>query len=143
VMLSGGHNFTIIGHEDLLQDEIKLIKTFKGPILGICFGFELIAHTFGAKMKELPGKENGVISINVIEKDEIFIGLDDFEVFENHRWVVDKLSDNLLALAESKDGFESIKHKDMPIYGVQFHPEMFVANKDGEKIFHNFVELVS
>lgn len=142
VILSGGHSFSVVGNEGILYTEMSLIKNLNKPIFGICYGFELIADTFGAKLVRMENKEHGILDIEVVKQDDIFQKIPNFKVFENHRWVVQEVSDDLLVLAKSKDGVEAIKHKTRPIYGVQFHPEMFVDQTCGNEIFNSFVASV-
>jgi len=139
IVLSGGHSFPVTGNETALQSEIYLIKNIHKPIFGICYGFELIAHTFGAKLEQLKNKEHGIIDIEVIQQNDIFQNILSFKVFESHRWVVQEPLDDLLVLAKSKNGVEAIKHKTYPIYAVQFHPEMFIDETCGDEIFNNFL----
>ena len=139
VILSGGHSFPILGNEEKFSREINFVKEIKIPIFGICLGFQLIAHAFGAELKRLEKKENGILDIEILEEDQIFKWIDNFKVFENHRWVISKVPTDLIALAKSKDGIEAVKHKSLPIYGVQFHPEMFVDQTCGERILKNFL----
>jgi GMP synthase (glutamine-hydrolysing) len=142
LMLSGGHVLPLVGNESKFQREMDIIKDSGKPILGICFGFELIASAFGLKLELMGEKENGIIDITVDQKDELFSGIDDFKVFESHRWIVKETNRELQALAHSKDGIEVIKHAALPIYGVQFHPEMFLEKTCGSQIFHNFLKIV-
>lgn len=139
VILSGGHSFPVQGNDERLRGEIDLVKNFPRPIFGICFGFEIIAHTFGAKLERMENKEKGILDIKITEQDDLFLNISGFQVFESHRWVVREPGENLIALAISKDGIEVIKHKTKPIYGVQFHPEMFVEKTCGDEIFYNFL----
>ncbi len=53
IILSGSSQFPVVGHEQSLQAEIQLIINAKIPIVGICFGHELIAHAFGAELVHL------------------------------------------------------------------------------------------
>lgn len=142
IILSGGHNFPVYGNEKLFQNEIDLIKTSKAKIFGICFGFEIIAHAFGAKLKSLQSKKRGIIDIEILNSDEIFLNMPNFQVYESHRWIVDKVEGDLVALVKSSDGIEAIKHKDRSIYGVQFYPEVFVDKTCGDEIFYNFLKLI-
>lgn len=142
IILSGGHNFSVAGNMDKFEKEIEIVKRFNGPIFGICFGFELISSIFGAKLARLEKKERGIIDIEVVCHDPIFQNISDFKVFESHRWVVKESPNELTALAKSKDGIEAVKHKKRPIYGVQFHPEIFIDTTCGDEIFYNFISLV-
>lgn len=142
VVLSGGHAFPVVGNEDRLKKEIELVRNFQKPVFGICFGFELIVFAFGGELELMEKKECGILDIQVIEPDEIFSNIPSFSVFENHRWVVREPGEELIVLAKSKDGIEAVKHKTRSIYGVQFHPEMFVDKTCGDEIFHNFLNSI-
>lgn len=142
VVLSGGHQFPVIGHEETFKKEIDLIKTASIPILGICLGFELIAHCFGASMKRMASKEKTILNISTKIVDPLFESIHGIQVYESHRWVVTKVGDDLIPLADSKDGIEIIKHKDKLIYGFQFHPEMFPNQTQGDELFANFIKIV-
>ncbi|MDD3264004.1 MAG: gamma-glutamyl-gamma-aminobutyrate hydrolase family protein [Candidatus Nanoarchaeia archaeon] len=141
IILSGGSSFSVLKHQDEYSKELHLIKNCKKPILGICLGFELINFAFGEELKKLEYKEQGIITIKLISKDLIFDYLPkEFDVYEGHRWVVLK-NKKLNSLAISKDGIEAVKHPKKKIYGVQFHPEVFIETNDCEKIFLNFLNI--
>ncbi len=142
IILSGGHDLPVRGSEKFFEKEMQLIRESQKPLLGICLGFELIASAFGLELELMDTKENGIINIKTSKYDPIFSGIESFKVFESHRWVVKETNEDLIALAYSKDGIEVIKHKTLPIYGVQFHPEMFVDQTCGEKIFRNFLKII-
>lgn len=61
-------------------------------------------------------------------------------VFESHRFAIEKISNVIEALATSDHGIEMIKHKDKPIYGLQFHPESFIDKTQGDEIFLKILE---
>jgi len=143
IILSGSHTFQVSGNENLLKEEIDLVTNLKKPIFGICFGFELIARAFGAKLSELKEKEKGIINIQIDKLDKIFTGISNYQVYEGHRWVVKNLPDDLIALARSKDGIEVFKHINRPIYAVQFHPEVLVDKTCGSKLIANFLDMIS
>lgn len=126
VVLSGGHVFDLEENKKLYEAEIRLIQNSRMPILGICLGSEIIVKAFGGEVRSLDHLEKGVMSVNVIKDDLLFKNIKPlFEVYENHRKVIDKLPECLELLAESVDGIEIFKHRDRFIYGIQFHPEMF------------------
>ncbi len=136
-VLSGGHTFSVVGHEIELAREIAFVRETTIPILGICFGFEVIARAFGATLIEREAKEKGIIDIEPLQPHPIFSGLKRFRVFENHRWVAQELSEEFIGLARSRDGFEIIQHRERPIIGFQFHPEMFPERSEGDDLFRN------
>src|SRR6185369_3924313 len=113
------------------------------PIIGICLGFELIAHLLGAKLSKLPVRRINNIKIFPVQKDVILEGMASPRVYQGHVWRVTDLPPELICLAASKDGIEIVKHKKKPIYGLQFHPEKDRHNNDGPAIFHNIVAQLS
>jgi len=142
VVLSGGHSFPVSGNDDRLQKELELVRNSTKPIFGICFGFEVVAYALGASLESLAVPEKGVVDIEVLVPDELFLGISTFQVFESHRYVVTVPPEGCIALARSKDGIEALKHETRPIFAVQFHPEMFVDTTCGSEIFKNFVALI-
>ena len=142
IILSGGHDLSVTGNGERPQEEIDLVKNCKRPIFGICFGFQVIAHALGAKLEPLETKVRGILDIQVTEMDEIFLNIPNFQVFESHRWVVKEPTGEMLVLASSRHGIEIFRHKTKPIYGVQFHPEMFVEKSCGDEIFYNFLNSI-
>jgi len=141
IILSGGSSLSVKNHKKEYSKELNLIKNCQKPILGICLGFELINFAFGEELKMLKHKEKGIVSIKLISEDEIFKSLPkEFNVYETHRWVVTK-NKKLNCLAKSKDGIEAVKHPGKQIYGVQFHPEVFIRKGHAEKIFRNFLNI--
>lgn len=141
IILSGGSSLSVENHEKEYAKELHLIRNCQKPILGICLGFELINFAFGEELKMLKQKEKGVVSIRLVSEDVIFKSLPkEFKVYEAHRWVVLK-NKKLNSLAKSKDGIEAVKHPSKNVYGVQFHPEIFIAKSHAERIFRNFLNM--
>lgn len=143
VVLSGGHNCSVVNHGGYYQKEIEFLRGSKIPVLGICLGAELIAYAFGAKLKHLHERERGVTDVEVLKPDAIFDGILSFKVYESHQWAVTQMSGDLMGLARSKDGFEVFKHKNRPLYGFQFHPELFEEQTVGARIFRNLLNFLS
>jgi GMP synthase (glutamine-hydrolysing) len=142
IILSGGYPLPVKYHKKEYSEEIKLIKKFKKPILGVCLGFELINFAYGERLIKLKTKERGIIQIKLCSDDKLFRSFPkNFKVYEAHRWVVPK-NKNLKSLAMSKDGVEAVRHPEKEIYGVQFHPEVFVRKGHSRRIFKNFIEIV-
>lgn len=133
IVLSGGpHNVS----EDF-NKEIDAIKSGK-PIIGICFGCELIASTFGGEIKELPEEQKGIYEITL--EDAKLGGPKKIKVYEGHKKFISKVPKEFEVLAKSEKGPEIIKHKNLPIYGLQFYPENLVDETDGDELFLNLLK---
>jgi GMP synthase (glutamine-hydrolysing) len=108
----------------------------KKPLLGICYGAEIMALTLGGTIrKSTPQKGN--YTIDVIKDNPICKGK--LDVFESHSYEISRLSKNLVGIAKSENcEYEIIQHKELDIFGTQFHPEM---SYDGQKLIESFVKL--
>ena len=134
VILSGSHELTAAWNDYVFAQEMQLIKSHVGPLVGICLGMQLIAHTYGSSIHQLPKKRYGIAPIKFIDKPSP----QSAEVFESHSWSVKKLSEPLVVVAESGAGIEILRHNSRPQYGLQFHPE--AANDiDGKIILKNIL----
>lgn len=141
IILSGGHDFPVMGNEERLAKEMEMVRGCNRPILGICFGFELIARSYGSTLKEMKQKEKGLIAIVKKKDDELLKDIPGFQVFENHSWAIDGIGAELSVIAASDDGAEIIRHESKLIYGLQFHPEMLMEKSCGDEIFYNFIRI--
>jgi len=115
----------------------------KIPILGICLGHQAIGISFGAKVINSNQIVHGKTSMVRHNKDELFNELKNpFEATRYHSLIIDKktIPDELEVTAESKGIVMGIRHREKPIYGVQFHPES-IKTQDGLKIIENFLNL--
>ena len=133
IVLSGSSTYSIIHDYQYFKGEVELVRNTKTPIIGICFGLELIVRAFGGRLKEIPKQLHGIREIELMNQ-ELFKA-PKIKVYENHRFVISKLPENFVILAKSHDGPEVIKHKDLPIYGLQFQPENFVEETEGDELF--------
>ncbi|MEO3993052.1 MAG: glutamine-hydrolyzing GMP synthase [Desulfurococcaceae archaeon TW002] len=120
----------------------ELILSSSKPVLGICFGHQLLARLLGGTIERR--REFGRTGIKVIKRDPLFNGWDDFEyVWMSHNDCVTSLPDlgEVLALTENEciAAFKSI-FKGNVIYGVQFHPEVKHTVK-GLQLFENFLNI--
>jgi len=148
VIISGSEDY--ISKGKYFKDFLKFLKSIKIPVLGICYGHQIIAKAFGVEIihglkkiiKPYPKNPEEVFILN---KDEIFHGLDNnINVYESHIEYVNpeylsKFGFKLLANSKSCP-VETIKHLDKPLYGVQFHIER--SGETGKKIVRNFFEFV-
>ena len=127
---------------------VEAIRHFarKIPILGICLGHQSIGFAFGARIVRAKKLMHGKASNVLHDGKYLFEGMKNpFSAIRYHSLVIDResLPPELLVTAESEDDGEimGIRHKEYPIYGVQFHPES-ILTEDGIKIIENFLKLV-
>ncbi len=123
LILSGGHAAPVLWHNEQYAKEIDLIRNHKGPVIGICLGFQLIAHIYGSHLHYLGRRRKGLTIIKPLADTTLLSQDAAVQVFESHNWSVRILKNPLIALAESEDGIELFRHSHKPIYGMQFHPE--------------------
>lgn len=116
----------------------------KKPILGVCLGMQALAEFFSDSIYNLSKVYHGVQeNIKLLNKSELFVGLEGVQaVGLYHSWAVRLESNSCFKpLAISNDSIlMAMKHSDLPIYGIQFHPES-ILTKNGRKILNNFLEL--
>lgn len=134
------------GTFELYSNIAELIKTCGKPILGICFGHQLISMAFYEDVVSMGKKIEGYYMVKKVNHDDLFWGLaEKFLVMESHEEMVANLPYEFIKLAESPNcPIEAMKHRTMPIYGVQFHPERFDdKHPAGSVILENFFKVAS
>lgn len=125
---------------------LTLIEKAAGriPILGVCLGHQAIGQAFGGKVVGAPTCMHGKISAIHHTGSDVFSGLPSpFEATRYHSLVVerDTIPDSLTVTAETEDGLVmGLAHRELPIYGVQFHPES-IASQHGHRLLGNFMTL--
>ena len=113
------------------------------PILGICYGLQLINKHFGGTVEKKQIREDGQFPIRVDLECELFAGLGDTqEVLLTHGDSVSQLADSLKVTAQSGELIAAIAHKEKRIFGVQFHPEVELT-ENGKIMLRNFLCNVS
>ncbi|MCF3629177.1 aminodeoxychorismate/anthranilate synthase component II [Thalassospiraceae bacterium LMO-SO8] len=114
----------------------------KVPILGVCLGHQCIGQAFGAKIVLAPKPMHGKVSTITHDGTGVFAGIDSpFTATRYHSLTIDPATvpDCLRVTARSEDDvIQGIAHRDMPIYGVQFHPES-IASENGHTLLRNFI----
>ncbi len=124
--------------------EVELASLSQVPLLGVCFGHQLLGHAFGSKVVKAPHPSLGYCDVDVLRKDSLFAGLGPaVSVYESHHEVIDSLPGDFHRLAKSR-GSEicAMQHSKLPLFGVQFHPERNSPERlDGERIIANFVRM--
>ncbi|PID26785.1 MAG: anthranilate synthase component II [Candidatus Cloacimonadota bacterium] len=124
---------------------IKYCEKNQKPLLGVCLGLQSIAQYFGGYLFRLENVVHGQKKeIQIIENSLLYKGLEkNIKVGLYHSWAVDtdKVPSCLKTTSLSKDNIiMSLEHKNLPIYGVQYHLESFLS-KYGYNIVSNFLEI--
>jgi len=122
--------------------ELEAVKKTEVPLLGICFGHQLIGQAFGSRVVKGEGHVLRYVFTQLLGRDALFSGLPSrIEVLESHHEVLDSLPTGFELLARSESSrVAAMKHKELPIYSLQFHPERgSPARPDGKRVLSNFV----
>lgn len=127
------------GDPEDLTEVIENIKKLIGkkPIVGICLGHQLLALSLDGKTAKLKFGHRGCNHpVKDLERNRVHI------TSQNHGYYVDVLPENMeITHVSVNDGtIEGMKHKELPIFSVQFHPEACPGPKDSDYIFDRFME---
>ena len=124
----------------------EVIKTFgpRLPILGVCLGHQCIGEVYGGEVVRADRLMHGKTSPIIHHGQGVFKDLPSpFEATRYHSLIVkrDTLPDVLEITAETAEGeIMGLRHKTLPIHGVQFHPESILTT-EGKRLLKNFLEL--
>ena len=145
ILITGSRKFA--SKNEFCKGIIRFIKKNTKPMIGICYGHQLICKVLGCEVIHKPKQIKGEVTIEIIDENELFRGLGKKVSFvESHfdhvvfnKKLFNKLGLSLLARSNRCE-VEAIKWLKAPLYGVQFHPE--VSGKNGKKIAENFYKYV-
>jgi len=124
----------------------EVIREFgkKIPVFGVCLGHQCIGHTFGANVVVNYRMMHGKTSMIRHNGKDLFAGMPNpFAATRYHSLVIQRESipDCLEITAETDEGeIMGVRHKELPIHGVQFHPES-ILTESGRQIMKNFLKL--
>ncbi|HQM16186.1 MAG TPA: glutamine-hydrolyzing GMP synthase [Candidatus Woesebacteria bacterium] len=140
VVLSGGPASVYEAGSPQLDLKIDQLGV---PVLGICYGWQMIAHQLSGKVVSAK-KEYGPVSIKVTAQNPLFtkVNKQSFSVFMSHSDEVKLLPSGFITIASSKTipnaaAYHSVKQ----IYGLQFHPELS-HTQFGNQLLRNFAEII-
>lgn len=114
------------------------------PTLGVCLGHQAIGEVFGGDVVRAPRLMHGKTSLIHHDNQGVFRGLPEpFEATRYHSLIVKKetLPDCLdISARTDENEIMGLRHKELPIHGVQFHPES-ILTQEGKKLLQNFLSL--
>ena len=154
-ILAGGHcAWEGWGDIDYLKKtyavECDLVKTTKVPYMGICAGHQFLSMAYGSIVAPMgdayeKDQEYGPAEVKMLKDDPLFKGLPDpFRVMMYHSWEIKNPPDEFEVIGSTNlCRYAMVRHKERPVYGVQFHPEMLKCEtvQDGEQLLRNFFAL--
>ena len=122
-------------------DVIRAVRAGR-PLLGVCLGHQCIGEVFGGQVVRAPRLMHGKTSPILHHGDGLFAGLPTpFDATRYHSLIVaEPLPDALEVTAFTSEGeVMGLRHRDHPIFGVQFHPES-ILTEHGKQILRNFLD---
>ncbi len=146
VVLSGSPD--MMSEDSILakfSGEVGAIRDSRVPILGVCFGHQMIARAFGSRVVKAPAHVLKFVRTDPVVQGGLFEGLSRHPMLLESRYeVVESLPERFVPLASSETTpIAAMKHRSLPVYGVQSHPERFTKeNPEGRALVRNFVEML-
>lgn len=151
--LSGFNAIILSGSQKLLSEaEIyeeftnvaEVVRNTTRPVLGVCFGHQLVARIFGSEVISTGITFKGYYVVKTVVADPLFEGLGkEFLVTKSHKEIITALPYDFIQLATSPSvPIEAMRHTNRPLYGIQFHPERYDARHPaGRTILENFIKI--
>src|SRR5262249_9720826 len=136
IILSGGPSSVYEEGAPHCSPEILGLGT---PVLGICYGLQLISYFLGGKVEPSSRREYGAAKIKQLYDSRLLKGLDEeFPVWMSHGDHVTIAPPGFQVIAETDNALGAVENQGRGIYGLQFHPEV-AHTPDGKKVLSNFV----
>ena len=131
------------GNPDTAGVSLSAVDYFKDklPIFGVCLGHQIIAQYFGGKIGHAPKPMHGKPSRVTHNREDIFAGIENpLQAGRYHSLVAIEIPDCLEKTAELDGIVMGLRHKKLPIFGVQFHPESILTPAGG-KVIENVLKI--
>ena len=140
IILSGGPNSVYADGAPRCDPKIFELGI---PVLGICYGMQLACEALGGKVQSAESHEYGRAHCDIVDATDLFKDVPaQTEVWMSHGDQVQQIADDFEPLARTATcPFAAVRHKRLPVYGLQFHPEV-THSVDGKKILGNFLREV-
>jgi anthranilate synthase/aminodeoxychorismate synthase-like glutamine amidotransferase len=133
------------GTPDTAGVSLAAVDYFKDklPILGVCLGHQVIVQYFGGKIGHAPKPMHGKPSRVTHNEKGIFVDIENpLQAGRYHSLIALEMPDCLEKTAEFEGIIMGVQHKELPIYGVQFHPESILTPAGG-KIIENILSIAA
>ncbi len=139
IIVSGGQ-FSV--YDENSPDFSRSVFDLNVPILGICYGHQLIAHMLGGEVSPTNSREYGKTKVKILKQDPLFSGIHetDFGVWMSHGDIVKQIPPEFEVTAISENNYVAAMHGKNKIYSVQFHPEVD-HTENGRVILNNFLDI--
>ncbi|QEG39958.1 glutamine-hydrolyzing GMP synthase [Roseimaritima ulvae] len=110
------------------------------PVLGICYGMQLMCKALGGSVDHTPSREYGRARVAIQERRALFEGLPDaMDVWMSHGDQISGIGEAFQTMASTDTcPYAAIAHRELPVFGMQFHPEV-THTPLGSQVLHNFV----
>lgn len=136
IILSGGPSSVYVDKAPQCDPDIFNLGI---PILGICYGMQLMAHQLGGSVKHNNISEYGQTSLNITTASPLFQNLEPQQiVWMSHRDAVSQVPQGFVATAKTRVALAAMEDKKRKFFGVQFHPEV-IHTPAGKQIIKNFL----
>jgi GMP synthase (glutamine-hydrolysing) len=137
VILSGGPNS--VTDENAPDVDFEVLTQLNLPVLGVCYGMQLLNQKFGGNLKPGTTSEYGPAKLRIENAANLFAGVtEDSQIWMSHSDTVAKLPEGAKVLARNEEGQAvSLEFKEN-WYGIQFHPEV-THSHDGRQVLKNFL----
>jgi GMP synthase (glutamine-hydrolysing) len=122
------------------RPDAKFIESLTSPLLGICYGFQILAFDMGGDVESSPSREFGYARLKVVDHNSLLFKElpPEMDVWMSHGDQVVSVPDGFRVTAQTDDALNAIEDSARGIYGVQFHPE--VAHTPlGAQVIRNFL----
>ena len=140
-VIFSGSSYSVYDENAFKLDTANIRNRF--PLLGICYGAQLIAHTSGGKVEAAETREYGRANISTFDKcNELLKGIrENSQVWMSHGDTITKIPNNFNVIASTREvAIAAYQIENETTWGVQFHPEVF-HTEDGTKILENFTDI--
>lgn len=123
----------------VISNNISLMLRCGVPILGICFGFQIMCLSYGGKLEKMTSRIDGLEKVQIISDSPLFNELPkNFDVCSYHGDHITKVPKTFEVICESNGVIQGVQNISKSRYGLQFHPE----SKDfTHKILDNFIKI--